>query len=501
MKTILYISIFLVFCSCEIENKKTVHVSLKSKFYPERLNPAQIGRFSEDNVYSQIYETLLIIDDDQKTLLPNLARKWHFSDNKTKVEILLQKDVLFHDNTKFSAYSVKKSYKWLISENPSSSLLRMIDSIEVRDSLTLHIHLKYPYAPFLYNLASPFGLNIISENAIEKYKDDLEFHPVGSGPYYLEEWEKLNIIKLRSFEKYWNQTGVVNSIVFKSYSKKYGSENALRDEQADLTFPVIGSVTDRLKLTGLIDYKVNPSLNIIYLGFNNNQSPFKDKNARIAVSKAIHVKKIINYLVSGNAIMADGPIPPHKIEYGKLKQNEYSIMNAKKILQNAGYKNGLQIKFYFPEISTSRFTIVEFIKMELKKIGIILDVILFDNWGEFLTAAKSDSSQMFFDVWGNELVGDAENLLYSLFHSKSQNNLTQYSNLIVDSLLYAARFEYDYNNRQHIYKAIVKEVLNDTPALFLYHVKQHYAYNKHRIKYLPVNPYGIIEFHRIVLNN
>ncbi len=108
---------------------------------------------------------------------------------------------------------------------------------------------------------------------------------------------------------------------------------------------------------------------------------------------------------------------------------------------------------------------------------------------------------MFFDVWGNELVGDPENLLYSLFHSKSQNNLTQYSNQIVDSLLYMARLEYDYNNRQQIYKAIVKEVLNDTPALFLYHVKQHYAYNKHRIKYLPVNPYGIIEFHRIVLNN
>ncbi len=500
VKTILYISVFLVFCSCENRIKEFVSVSIKNIFFPERLNPAQITKFSEHIIYSQIYETLLQIDKDKNTLQSNLATEWNFSENKLLLRLQLRANVYFHDNSKFSAHSVKKSYEWLISENPSSQLLNMIDFIEVFDSLSVNIHLKYPYSSFLYNLASPFGLNIISENAIDKYKEGLVFHPVGTGPYYLDKWEKSKIIKLRSFEKYWKETGEVNRVVFKSYPKKYGSENALRDEEADLTFPVIGAVTDRLKLTGLIDYKVNPSSNIIYLGFNNARPPFNNVRVREAVKKSININRLVHYAVSGNAIVARGPLPPNVLNYNKFIENEYNLSEAKSLLKQAGYENGLKIRFFFPKAGFTRQTILEFIKTELAKIGITLNVTLFDTWEDFLNGVNSENSQMFIDTWGNDVLGDAENILYSLFSSKSYNNLTLYSNQAVDNLLNKARKEYNYNHRQQIYREIVKEILDDTPAVFLYHMKQHYAYNKHRIKYLPVNTYGIIQFHRIIMN-
>ncbi len=496
----LFLSIILLIYSCESKNKQTVYVSLESKFYPERLNPAQIGRFSEDNVYSQIYETLLKIDDDQKTLLPNLARKWHFSDNKRKVEILLQKNVLFHDNTKFSAYSVKKSYKWLISENPSSSLLSMIDSIEVRDSLTLHIHLKYPYAPFFYILTSPFGLVILSEKAIQKFGRDIEFHPVGTGPFYLKEWEIRKKIQLNSFDNYWGGIKKNRSLIFKSYSEKYSNVNALRDGKVDLTFPVSGSVSNRLKWTGLIEYKVSQSLNLIYLGFNMNKPPFKDIRVRNAISHAIHKDKLGYYNAGGNAIIAKGPIPPDLINYNNFVQTEYDISKAKTLLKEAGFEKGMFANFFFPSVTATRLVLSEFIKTELAKIGITLNITLYDSWEKFLNEVQNKNSQMFIDSWGDELAGDVGNILYSLFSSKSTNNLTQYRNSTVDRLLDKSREEFDYYRRQQIYREIVKEILDDTPAVFLYHMKQHYAYNKHRIKYLPVNPYGIIQFHRIIMN-
>ena len=45
------------------------------------------------------------------------------------------------------------------------------------------------------------------------------------------------------------------------------------------------------------------------------------------------------------------------------------------------------------------------------------------------------------------------------------------------------------------------QILDDTPAVFLYHVKPHFAYNSKKIKKLPVNPYGIIQYQNVILND
>ncbi len=101
----------------------------------------------------------------------------------------------------------------------------------------------------------------------------------------------------------------------------------------------------------------------------------------------------------------------------------------------------------------------------------------------------------------SEIIGDAENFLYSLFHSDSEYNTLQYKNIQVDKWLNEARIESDRQKRDQLYKQIVKAILNDTPAVFLYHVKPHFAFNREKIKSIAVNPYGIIQFNRIILNN
>ena len=115
-------------------------------------------------------------------------------------------------------------------------------------------------------------------------------------------------------------------------------------------------------------------------------------------------------------------------------------------------------------------------------------------------ACKSDSAQMFISGWRSEVLGDAENFLYSLFHSGSKHNILHYENNKIDERLEDARREPSNQERQKLYREIMKTILNDTPAVFLYHVKPHFAYNREKIKSLPVNPYGIIQYHRVVLN-
>ena len=97
-------------------------------------------------------------------------------------------------------------------------------------------------------------------------------------------------------------------------------------------------------------------------------------------------------------------------------------------------------------------------------------------------------------------MGDPENFLYSLFYSTSESNYFHYRNPEVDHWLDEAAKEPIREERNKLYQKIVNTILDDTPAVFLYHTRPHFAYNKEKIKYLPVNPYGIIQFNRIILN-
>ena len=128
-------------------------------------------------------------------------------------------------------------------------------------------------------------------------------------------------------------------------------------------------------------------------------------------------------------------------------------------------------------------------------------MISFDSYTALNQACRSDSAQLFLNNWQADVLGDPENFLYSLFYSTSEYNFFHYMNPRVDKWLDSARVEPGWKERQKLYQKIVEQVMQDTPAVFLYHVIPVYAYNKRKIMSLPVNPYGIINYHQVLLND
>ncbi len=70
-----------------------------------------------------------------------------------------------------------------------------IEGLKFLDPYTLQIRLKAPDYNFLYFLAMPNVVPVARE-VIEKYKDDTQAHPVGTGPYLLKEWVRRSKIVL-----------------------------------------------------------------------------------------------------------------------------------------------------------------------------------------------------------------------------------------------------------------------------------------------------------------
>jgi ABC-type transport system substrate-binding protein len=53
-----------------------------------------------------------------------------------------------------------------------------------------------------------------------------------------------------------------------------------------------------------------PSLNVFYIGFNNQAAPFDDVRVRRALNMLVDREKIIKAVYQGRAVAANGSIPP-----------------------------------------------------------------------------------------------------------------------------------------------------------------------------------------------
>jgi peptide/nickel transport system substrate-binding protein len=501
MKKVYILLFFLILAvNCNtLTDDKVIIESLDA--FPHGLDPARNFDPEEVRVYSNIYESLLTLDSDYRTVQPNLAESWEISEDNKEYRFHLRPGIRFHDGSPLTSDVAIYSFQRQANLNPSSPLFNMIESFKEVDSLTFMICLKYPYAQFLYTLSSVVGLKAVSKNGLDKFGDNISFHPVGTGPLQLDEWETNSHISLIPFDEHRAYNRNSNKVIFKYFSDYFDQEEEFRSGNIDIQFAVIGYSIDRLKWLGLADYKFNKPISTVFIGFNNRSDILTNRKLRKAILFALNIPYLVHNILRGNSVVARGPLPPIFFDYQESCQEGYNYQKSINLLREAGYSKGLSLKFYYLNKFRARDTVFLMLKNELEKVQIDINLIPFYSREELNNACRSDSAQIFWMGWESDVLGDPENFLYSLFYSKSEYNFLNYRQPQVDQWLEAARREFDNEKRQVIYRNIIKQILDDTPAVFLYHVIPLYAYNRYKIKYLPVDPYGIIQYHQIVFNN
>jgi peptide/nickel transport system substrate-binding protein len=222
---------------------------------------------------------------------------------------------------------------------------------------------------------------------------------------------------------------------------------------------------------------------------------------RRAVLLSIDRKKVTMIANRGNAVVADGPLPPIYQGFDDLQQESLNREKARHLLEEAGYKNGLVLNLYVPAYAFSRNIKIELIRSELKKSGINLEPFYFENADSYRSAIVKDTCHLFFDGYGSEIIGDPGNFLYMLFYSSSNYNWCGYHNEITDQMLNQSLSENDEQKRHLIYRKILQIVLRDVPSVFISHVKSHFAYNTEKIKSLAASPYEYIYYNRLKLRD
>ncbi len=446
---------------------------------PTTLDPGKANEVCSATPVRAMYETLVgYRGSGTEELEPVLARDWEISSDGITYTFYLREGVKFHDGTDLDADAVKFSFDRAIElGHAPADIFGPVDEIAVLDSHTLEMTLEYPYAPFLYTLASQVGPLVVSPTAVREHEVEgdlaqewLHDNAAGTGPFRFEEWIPGQQVSLARFDDYWKgweDHQNVERITIKNVVEPATIRMLL--EKGDLDTSVFSSQDDWPAFDANPDINLNrnATLNTLYHMLNVINEPLNDVRVREAVSLAYDAQLAIEQVFSGYAYELRGVLPSNQWGYaGDLPPHEYDLDRAAELLAEAGYpEGGFKMRYAYVEGSEPARQAAEVLQAGLSRVGVELEIVPM-TWPT-LWSAISDPETVpdIYAFYWFPRVADPDNWLYVMFHSEMQGeagyNCIYYENSRVDELLDAARRTPDRDARVEMYEEIQHLIAGD----------------------------------------
>lgn len=354
----------------------TAEIIVGSQNEPTNLDQIFGGSSGVTEVFTgNVYEGLFRITDDAQ-VEPLLAETTQVSDDGLTYTFTLQ-DATFHSGKQLTADDVTYSLERFIGDDSIAARKRqlsVIDTVSAVDDKTVQVTLSQPSISFTYNLGYVWIVN--SEAG------DLTATADGTGPYSLGDYRKGDSITLDVNPDYWGEAPRNGGVVYQYYADPTALNNALLTGAVDL-------VTSQSNPDSLADFEAGDfqiiegtSTTKEILAFNDRVAPFSTVEVRKAIYSAIDRQKLLDAIWDGRGQLIGSMVPPSEPWYLDLADNNpYDPALATQLLASAGYADGFTFTLDTPE-SGVQPTVAEFVKSELAKVGITVDIniVTDDEW-------------------------------------------------------------------------------------------------------------------------
>jgi len=447
--------------------------------------------------HGKIYEGLIGRDKNAE-LQPLLAESWELLDDTTW-EFKLRQGVKFHDGTNFTADAVKATFDRLLDPavgSPRAGVLAMVEEVKIIDEYTVQFLLSEPYSPLLSILASHEG-GIINPKAIEKFGGEDIQEPNGTGPFVFESWTPGQVIVLNRNEEYWGTPAKVGRVEFKVVPEETTRTSMVETGEAHIAEPLSISQFDAVNASQRSEVYQSEGFGTEYITFNVEKEPFNDVRVRKAISHAIEIDAIRKGVYNNVGGEANSLLGSKVFGYHEgLETYDYNLSEAKRLLTEAGYPDGLEIKLTTMD-NKERISLAEVVQSQLKGIGIKVKIEVME-YGTFVDTTSSGNTEMFIISWRNA-TGDADYNQYNLMHSSSKGvngNTSFYSNSEVDKLIEEARKEGDPEKRVELY-AQAQEIEMEEAVYIPVRIIENVAVMSKDVRGFEISPSGYLEINNV----
>lgn len=486
---------------------------VKGGFYTEglvgslqRLNPLfDFNNQVDRDVDSLIYSSLVTFDE-RGNAVADLASSWGVSADGTVYNFELRPDVKWHDGQPLTVDDIIFTVDLMRNGGNyvPDDLQKFWADIEVTspNPNLLQFKLPEPFAPFLdYTSFGILPKHLLDGKSIDEIKDmDFNIQPVGSGPYKFErlivDGGQITGLILKVNEDYYRDKPFIEQLVFRYYPDAPSALQAYKNEEVlginQITPDILA---DALKEPNLAVYTGRlPELSMVLFNLDDPETPFfDDANIRHAFYMAINRQYIIDRILNGQAIQADGPIFPGTwAYYDAVPHVELDSEKAKQLLGEAGYpvdpadatkrtsKDSISLQFtlLYPDTAQHKL-IAESIQQDWAAIGVqvTLEAVPYEVLvGERL--ANREYQAALVDLNLARYPDPDPYPFWDSIQATGGQNYSQWNNKIASEYLEEARITVDTAERARLYRNFQVIFTDELPSLPLYYPVYNYGVDR-----------------------
>src|SRR5437870_11400949 len=419
-----------------------------------------------------VFDHLAVRDLKTRRVVPNLAVSWKALDDTTW-ELKLRQGVKFHDGSPFTARDVKATFERVL--DPARKMTARgnhakIKSVEVLDDYTVRITPDGPYPLFVERLTA---LVMSSEKVIkEKGHEWMQEHPVGTGPYKLVKWDRKHEHVLVRNDDYWGAKPYYKYVRIRIIPEQATQIAELVSGGVDVIKAVPPDQMDVINKSGQARTASSPILRTAFLQLDqagrSGPNPFTDRRVRQAANLATNMDGIIKHVLNGLGDRVATAVNPMAFGFDpSIKPYKQDLAQAKKLLAEAGFPNGLEVGFLRtqPIVEPGLIQTSDAIVADLAKAGIRTKARMVGESGPFTNLVRDSKADPMFEwSWGYYSVFDADAILYDVMTCGQP--YSYYCNKALDDLIIQGRSTLDQKKRTEIYAKAQKLIHDDAAYLF-----------------------------------
>jgi peptide/nickel transport system substrate-binding protein len=456
----LFVLLFLVITNWGANYGGSIGVAIPTDI-SETIDPHKATGALTFEILYNIYEGLIQVDKDGQ-LVGLLATDWTISDDGLHYTFKLKKGVKFHDGSSFTAEDVKYTYNRVMDPKTGyakASNYMVIDQIQTPDDYTVEFTLSKAYSPFLA---------LVSKIHILPSDSDINFdlQTVGTGPFYLKEWNRDRYLHLIKFEDY-HVEGI--PYLDEAYFRVIPDENSrfisLQTGAVDVIPRIDQSFMSRIERDPSVKYERAPMNLVQFMAINNKRAPLDDVRIRQAVNYAIDRELLIEFVAEGLARPLTTHMTlmsPYALEYNKYP---YNLEKAMELLEKAGYSFGeLELTIALPQPYEFHQRTGEVIAQMLEAVGIKTKLQIVE-WGTWISDVYNGRD---YDMTVIGIEGEPDPYIYlDRFYSYASRNFTNVDSEEIDQWLDQLAIESEFEIRKQLVDKILKELVDQAASCWL----------------------------------
>jgi len=446
--------------------------------------PAAMQSQEDVEVLANIFETLLVTDDDGH-LLPWLAERWEPGADDCSFRFTLREDVCFHDGHRLSADDVIASLERLIRLHAGALPLAVADVEGVDEFLAgaasrvrgitaieagvLEIKLGAPLPIYPVLLASPLAaITRISDKAASGGE-----LAKGTGPFKLANLGVRSTL-IERFDGYWRQApAYVDAIDFRFIESTRAMTAGLQRRELDIIRILSNEdIEEEVGSPGSLGTLVEGPVKLTYFALFSGAegSLCRRREVRQVLSRAVPVQELVWRELGRFAVPAAGLMPSGILGYDPGRRREWvDTTRGRALLQEAGILPGTVLcVLVFPVIIERYGAFFDAVCERWAALGFTIEVQRIDMGTFLATGELPEGADVVMLRWGADY-DDPDDFTYGNFHSRGGRWRAFFCSEEADLLLERGRCESEPATRERCYREFEDLLEREGAVLPLFH--------------------------------